>query len=379
MNLLAVLLRSKKWLSVVVVVVSLLGVGTVGAATGSGGAILSAVTGSSSTPAAASATTPEAPTATFAPAPTSDTPTPGSDTPVAATPMATAAMSVSSTPIDTPAASADTASASTSSNSLNTNGGAGANNSVHVVNHTDGRLKVRGSVQVNQIQATNVGPENLAYAYGSCTNCQTFAVALQVNLYNKNATRIVPKNAAIAVNYQCTGCTTVALAYQYAYGVDDPSQVPQDVNELIHDMNQELTAIQTDHGISLSEAESRIQAVVDQFQELAPSLDTKRQEATDATSPVATPVPADTGTPEVTATSDATSTAAATASPVDMAGTMTPTPVSPEAIDTATPLPTATATPREQPDRSARVTRSQAKRLGFKSPCPVLSVPQQTN
>ena len=88
----------------------------------------------------------------------------------------------------------------------------------------DGKFRPKGRIQVNHIPGDNAQPVNDAEAYSSCTNCETFAIALQVDLISRTATTIAPQNIAVAVNYQCSHCSTSARAIQYVIRVDDPTQ-----------------------------------------------------------------------------------------------------------------------------------------------------------
>jgi putative peptide zinc metalloprotease protein len=166
---------------------------------------------------------------------------------------------------------------------------AGGKNVVQVVNRSDGKFRVDGKVQLNTIPAPNAGPVNLALAYSQCTNCQTLALALQINLISTHASNVQPKNAATAVNVQCNGCLTVARAIQYNISVDDPNNVSPSVRRLVAQMKSELAQIKTSSK-SLSEAESRFEAVIAQFQDLAGYLKDSRDVQTAPTTPGATPL-----------------------------------------------------------------------------------------
>lgn len=235
-------------------------------------------------------------------------------------------------------------------------GGGGGHNVVEVHNQTDGRLTARGRVQVNHIPAPAVAPLNDGYAFGSCTNCQTFAVALQINLYDQTATQVVPENYAVAINDQCNGCTTAAWAIQYDYPVADPDQVPADVTALVREMNEQLRAIQQD-GMTLDQAKAQIDAVINQFQGLAGYLHEQRQESTDVISPSQpTPLPTTTAAPTPTAVATA-DTAAASPAPADTPGetagaAIVASPTATAGIVTPSPspvAPTATAPPAASP------------------------------
>ena len=208
----------------------------------------------------------------------------------------------------TPTPTASTSASATASELPDANGG--GKNVVTVINRTDGSLKVDGRVQFNRINAPNAGPEDLATAYSQCKNCQTMAVALQINLLSTQSNNVQPKNMATAINYQCDGCTTIARAIQYNLSVADPNNVPPDVNQLVAAMKRELATAKTLS--SLDAAEARFNAVIAQFNSLYASLKDARQVATAPTTPGATPMPSETGEPA--------------SSPSGSAGTPTPTP-----------------------------------------------------
>ena len=158
-------------------------------------------------------------------------------------------------------------------------GGGGAKNVVLLRNYQDRQTQVAGSVQLNRVPGPSAAPLNLAQAYGSCADCQTLAVALQIDLIARDATYITPENAAVVENYGCTRCYTVAHAIQYVFQVDDPTYVPPDVAALARELDLELTALQATQGITVAEAEARIEAVEARFGELAWGLRDARNAA----------------------------------------------------------------------------------------------------
>lgn len=259
-----------------------------------------------------------APTVTVAPAATTAptaAPTTAASTPAdaAASPAAAPAKPASGTP-----ATAD----------QNNNGddvgyedhqdeGGGGKNIVKVQNKTDNRLRVKAKIQLNRIPGDNAQPENYAEAYGSCTNCQTFAVALQIDLISRTATTIAPQNAAVALNVHCSHCTTYANAIQYVVQVDDPTQVPENVKDLIGQMQKELNAAAHTNGETAASAQARIDGVITQFNELGQSLYRQHAEKTDDDTPNATVAPdATVLTPTPTTAPQDTPVATAPASPI---------------------------------------------------------------
>ena len=98
-----------------------------------------------------------------------------------------------------------------------------------------------------------------------------------------------PQNRARAVNYECTRCVTFARAIQYVYAVDDPDQVPDNVNRLVRGMEWELRDIQRDRHITPAQADTRVSAVIAQFQELNANIRDELVQTEEVTSPGATP------------------------------------------------------------------------------------------
>jgi len=120
----------------------------------------------------------------------------------------------------------------------------------------------------------------------------------------------------------------VAIAYQYNIQTSDPSSLLPRVEQLKAAMEHEIHTIAAGPGVTIADAESRISAVIAQFQDLAVWLIVQRQESEAQTDPGATPAPA-TASPSP---SDAAS-PAPSATPADAAS---PSP---------TPEPTAAASP----------------------------------
>lgn len=172
----------------------------------------------------------------------------------------------------------------------------GGNNIVQVINRTDTKFKIDGKSKLNQINGPNVGPKNEAVAFSSCTDCQTIAVALEINLVNPASHNVQPFNNAVALNYKCTDCRTFAFAYQYVIPVNDPSQVPPDVKALVSRMDDKINDLKNSN-VTLDEALGQVVSVINSFQELAAYLDSKQDQSTDTTTPGASPLPSDSSSP----------------------------------------------------------------------------------
>jgi hypothetical protein len=172
---------------------------------------------------------------------------------------------------------------------LTTAAGGGANNQVMLHNIAGGNPQVRGMAQLNQIPGPTVAPVNCAVAQNGvlcapslnvqtveCTGCDSYAVALQINLYKLGATDVSPVNIARAQNFQCLNCVAESEAFQYNLPVDDPTQVPGDVDTLIRQFNDELRLLQISQTSSPQAAAAQIDQIIAQFQELATVLNQQR-------------------------------------------------------------------------------------------------------
>jgi len=155
---------------------------------------------------------------------------------------------------------------------------AGPKNIVQLDNRNDGTLLVKGHVQLGRIPGAGVGPGNIAIAVNTChADCTTLAVALQVNLFDKNVQVFTPQNGAVAVNAGCDGCHAIAVAYQTNIGVDDPTHVPPDVNKFVATMRAEMARIDAT-STSLDQAINGMNGVIAQYAYLVGYLSTARDE-----------------------------------------------------------------------------------------------------
>jgi putative peptide zinc metalloprotease protein len=98
----------------------------------------------------------------------------------------------------------------------------GDTNQAVAVNTEDGASVFRLAFSVRHVTDGVVDQQNLAYAYASCTECRTVALAFQVVIVVGDASYVAPVNQAVAINEQCTECLTFASATQIVVGVDGP-------------------------------------------------------------------------------------------------------------------------------------------------------------
>ena len=101
------------------------------------------------------------------------------------------------------------------------------------INTTDGKTVWRIQFHVVRDRTTIVNNANIAFAYSSCTGCQTYAISFQTVLDFNNATVVTPTNQAWAINYLCTSCVSYADATQVVLSTDTPMKfTPQGHQDL---------------------------------------------------------------------------------------------------------------------------------------------------
>ena len=126
---------------------------------------------------------------------------------------------------------------------------ASGDNAAVAINTKDGKTVWRISFKVTKTDSQVVNNVNVAFAYSSCTDCSTYAIAFDVVIDTNNPNVVTPTNLAVALNYLCTDCTTYADATQVVLTTGTPLKfTPQghrDLADIRHDLNalkhQDLT------------------------------------------------------------------------------------------------------------------------------------------
>jgi putative peptide zinc metalloprotease protein len=152
-------------------------------------------------------------------------------------------------------------------------------NQALAVNTEDGSVTYDVSFALVWADGDTAVNRNEAYAFASCRDCRTVAVAFQVVLLVGQVDVVVPENISAAVNYACVECVTYALATQLVVSLPGP---------LSDDGARDLAAIWAElaefgeniEGVPLAELrdrltefEARILAVVRQQAEAPESTD----------------------------------------------------------------------------------------------------------
>jgi len=85
---------------------------------------------------------------------------------------------------------------------------------------------------------------NSAQAYSQCVECGASAVAFQIVLATDSNT-VIPRNEAIAINYGCTDCVTVAEARQFVRVYDRAVRITGAGRAVLDNVRTQLDALAT--------------------------------------------------------------------------------------------------------------------------------------
>jgi putative peptide zinc metalloprotease protein len=132
-------------------------------------------------------------------------------------------------------------------------------NQALAVNTTDGSVRYDVSFSLVWADGDTALNKNEAYAFARCTGCTTVAVAFQVVLVAGSVDVVVPQNLSAAVNYGCVQCVTEALATQLVVSV--PGPLSDDAAKRLAAVWDELRAFGSQiQDVPLAELQSRLDA-----------------------------------------------------------------------------------------------------------------------
>jgi hypothetical protein len=141
----------------------------------------------------------------------------------------------------------------------------GANNVVLATTTADGASLERSGLQVAFVGGPTAASENLAQATSfDCTGCTTIAVAVQAVLATGDPTVIAPHNAAVAANGGCTSCATYAYAYQYVLTTAGPVYLSPEGQARVVALRAEI-ADTAASGLSFGDLTARLDELTAEF------------------------------------------------------------------------------------------------------------------
>ena len=257
----------------------------------------------------------------------------------------------SPTPSESPSPEATASPSSGGATGTETIGGSGDNVAV-AINTKDGTSRFTISFRIVRTSSDVVDQTNIAFAFASCEGCETVAIAMQAVLVSGSPSTVIPENYAIALNFECTSCDTLASAYQFVLGVDGNPHFTPEGNTALAEIRRALRAL-TRSDLSIEEIQAELDVLAEDLRTvLAEEIVTAGppDAAVEVPEDGATPTPSPTGTPSPTPTTSPTS---------DSVDGVSPTP-EPSATVSSSPEPSVSpsASPSESPSPSPAASAS---------------------
>ena len=117
----------------------------------------------------------------------------------------------------------------------------GGNNVVIVANTTDGATLASASTQVIPVPMDSVTSGNVAIAVNAdCVGCHSSAVAVQILMVVGSPSYFAPGNAAAAANGGCDSCGAYAYARQHWIQTSSMPHLGGAVHQRIAELRQEI-------------------------------------------------------------------------------------------------------------------------------------------
>jgi putative peptide zinc metalloprotease protein len=181
---------------------------------------------------------------------------------------------------------------------------------------------------------------NEAYAFASCADCVTVAVAFQVVLIVGSTDVVIPQNLSAAVNYECFECITAAVASQLVVTLDSAPDAEEQV-ALAEIWEEILAFADSIPTLPLADVIAQLEDYKREILEILGEAPMTSPTPSGSTTASAAP------TPHAQATDEPTD---ADASPTASPAAATPPPTAtPQATPAATPTPTSEPTPEPSP------------------------------
>ncbi|MGH2683136.1 MAG: hypothetical protein ACRDIX_07875 [Actinomycetota bacterium] len=144
-------------------------------------------------------------------------------------------------------------------------GGSGGDNVAVAINTKDGFDLFRLAFKITRATGEVVDASNAAVAFSSCTECQTIAIAFQVVLIFSDPSVITTENVAIAINYLCELCESLAYAYQFVFSTGGPVRFTPEGHRALAQLRKELH--------DLRRSDLTLEELVAELRELAARLE----------------------------------------------------------------------------------------------------------
>ena len=121
-------------------------------------------------------------------------------------------------------------------------GGSGDNVAV-AISTKDGSSRFKVSFRIVRTTDDVIDSGNIAFAFASCEQCRSVAIAFQVVLVGGEPSTVIPENYAIALNFECIDCETLASAYQFVLGTDGNVHFSAEGNRVLSEIRRAIQSL----------------------------------------------------------------------------------------------------------------------------------------
>lgn len=146
----------------------------------------------------------------------------------------------------------------------------GGDDNVAVANNTrDGSTvyAIRLKVVILNADPDVVDSGNAAVAAASCSDCQTVAIALEGVVVTGDAEVVAPVNISLAINSGCSGCQTLAYAYQNLQTVDGKVYMSGEGRRKVAELRRQLHALRSS-GLDILAVKAEVDRITSEFAEV---------------------------------------------------------------------------------------------------------------
>ncbi len=206
-------------------------------------------------------------------------------------------------------------------------------NTAVATNTKDGKSVFKLAFSVKKVTG-DVDAQNTAAAYSSCEDCRTVAVAIQVVLVSGDVGTVTPENEAVALNFDCTECETLARAFQFVYGDGQELEFTKEGKKRLHDLKKRVQDLKHRDDLSIAQLNHELTLVA---REVADVVQNETQPKQPDNGPSASSTTSTTSAGGVSTTTSTVGSAAITA-----ASSTTSTTAAPTTTTTAAPSTTTT-------------------------------------
>ena len=146
-------------------------------------------------------------------------------------------------------------------------------NTAVATNTKDGKSVFKLAFSVKKVTG-DVDAQNTAVAYSSCEDCRTVAVAIQVVLVSGDVGAVTPENEAVAVNFDCTECETLARAFQFVFGDGQEIEFTKAGKQRLHDLKKRVQDLKHRNDLSIAQLNQELTLIA---REVADVVQTETQ------------------------------------------------------------------------------------------------------